>query len=159
MAAQALGRRGLLGLSALVLSLTGCGPTQDILMATPKPESRTPATMVHITDIRPGMCLDSDHLPSGDRIGYLEVMGCQLEHTAEVVAVVQDTGEAPVSLADGGRCWDGHQAYIGSTPAHSGYEVRALTAADSPYAEQPATLVCLAVSPAPLTGSLRSTGT
>ncbi|WOQ17442.1 hypothetical protein [Raineyella sp. W15-4] len=143
-------------LLALALPLAGCATGSHSLLATPSPQTPPPATMVHLADVRTGMCLDADRLPGTGRVAYLEVLGCAVDHTAEVVAVLD--GNDPAARGDA-PCSDAFQAYVGSVPDHSDTAVRVLTAsADAWDRSGPAPTVCLAVSPTPVTGSVRGTG-
>lgn len=141
----------------LMLPLSACAAGSHSLEATPRPVSPPPATMVYISDVRTGMCLDTARLPAGGRVAYLEVLGCEVDHTGEVFAVIQE--DTASTLPDGSRCWDDYQAYVGSPPDRTGNGIRALTAAtDAWHSPRPAPLVCVAVSAQPRTGSVRGTG-
>lgn len=150
---------GLLVLAGLVLPLAGCATGSSSMMATPVPRTPPPATMVHLADVRTGMCLDADRLPRDSKVAYLEVLGCETDHTAEVIAVLDGgptTGSGPT--ADGDPCTAAFQEYVGGTPDEG--DVRQLTASADAWESRPAPAptVCLAVSPDPVSGSARGTG-
>ncbi|SDB81115.1 hypothetical protein GA0111570_103214 [Raineyella antarctica] len=153
-------RRGVLvALAALLLPLAGCDGGSGTLLATPKPRTPPPATMVHIQDVRTGMCLDADRLPAGGRIAYLEVLGCATEHNGEVFAVEPGAG-TPEGIPDGKDCWAAYQGYVGTAPDRTQNQIRALTAsADALAADRSAPLVCVAVTPSATTASLQGSGT
>lgn len=141
----------------LLVPLGACTNGPQDLVATPRPVAPPSATMVHVRDVRTGMCLDADRLPSGGRVGYLEVLDCGVEHTGEVFAVVQEASAALGVLPDGSRCWEDYEPYVGTTPDRSRNQVRALTATAEALADRPAPLVCVAVAPDRMTGSVRGT--
>lgn len=109
---------------ATVLLAGGCGGGQGQLMATPRPTEPAAATLVHVADVRTGMCLHADRLPADGRVAYLEVVDCGLPHTGEVVDVGTDPGD--------------------SCPQES----RALVAGEDVVREGPAPLVCVQVDDA-----------
>ncbi|QGF22970.1 hypothetical protein [Raineyella fluvialis] len=135
-------------LVALTLPLAGCATGSQSMMATPKPQTPPPATMVHLADLRTGMCVDGDRLPRDGKVAYLEVLACDLDHTGEVFAVLDNAG-----------CPAAYQAYVGAGSDHSTNQIRVLTASADAWdrAGSPPT-VCVAVAPTPITGSLRGTG-
>ncbi|WOP19212.1 hypothetical protein [Raineyella sp. LH-20] len=145
---------GLLAAAGLALPLTGCATGSSSMMATPVPQTPPPATMVHLADVRTGMCLDADRLPSDGKVAYLEVLGCETAHTAEVVAVLD--GATPAAIGD--PCAAAFRDYVGGTPDDG--DVRQLTASADAWQSRPAPApsLCLAVSPDPVTGSARGTG-
>lgn len=95
-------------------------------MATPRPTAPPAATLVHLADVRTGMCLDTDRLPDEGRVAYLEVVDCGLPHTGEVVAVGTEAEDS-----------------CGGDTA-----VRALVAAEDVVGEGPAPLVCVRIGAA-----------
>ncbi len=145
-------RAGMLLALALALPLAGCTTGSQTLMATPKPATPPPATMVHLADVRTGMCVAADRLPRDGKVSYLEVLGCEIDHTGEVFAVVDGT-------AAGDPCTGAFEPYVGTTLDRSSVTVRVLTASGQAWDRAtPAPTVCVAVSADPTTGSLRGTG-
>jgi hypothetical protein len=143
--------------AALLGALTACGEDQRELMATPEPMTPPPATLVHISDVRTGMCLDADRLPAGGRTAYLEAVDCSQQHTGEVFAVVEDSSDPSAAVPNGARCWEEYATYVGIDPEHSRNTVRALTATAEAAAERSAPLVCITVTPDRMAGSVRGT--
>ena len=139
----------------LLATLGACTNGSDDLVATPKPVSPPAATMVHIRDVRTGMCLDGDRLPSGGRVGYLEVLDCGVEHSGEVFAVIPEASGTVGVLPDGSRCWEDYEPYVGTAPDRSVNRIQALTATAEARAARPAPRGCVAVAHDRLTGSMR----
>lgn len=156
-------RAGLLAALVLALPLAGCTTGSRTLLATPRPQTPPPATMVHLADVRTGMCLDADRLPRDGKVAYLEALGCGTDHTGEVFAVVSGApvpaDPAPADPVPGDPCTDAFEPYVGVTPDRSTVSVRVLTASAEGWDRAaPAPTVCVAVSADPITGSLRGTG-
>lgn len=152
-------RLRVLAAASLLLPVAACSAGGGELMATPKPMSPPPATMVHVHDVRVGMCLDAGRLPEDGLVTYLEVLDCSIEHTGEVHLVQDGTAAAPGTLPDGSPCRRDYQAYVGSHPDTTGNEIRALSAPADALAGRPVPLVCVTVTPTPTIGSVRGTGT
>lgn len=151
--------RVLAAASVLLLPLSACAGGSGELVATPAPISPPAATMVHIHDVRVGMCLDAERLPDDGRVAYLEVLDCSVAHTGEVHLVRDDAASPAGEVPDGASCRQDYRAYVGSDPDTTSNEIRALTATEDALAGQPAPLVCVTVTPGPTTGSVRGTGT
>lgn len=155
MRASTVPLRPLRGLTAVVVAaplvLAGCSDPDDDLVAEPAPNESPVTTLVHLSDIRPGMCVDTSGLPEDGSSSYLQVADCGGSHDAEVFAV-------PGADADPASCPDHFADYVGVDPEASDLEIRAVTPDTEAEAAADTGPVCLAVSPEYVTGSVGEQG-
>lgn len=133
------------------LLLAGCTGGGDDMVATPAPTGSPVTTLVHLSDVRAGMCVDTTGLPEDGRSAYLQVSDCAGTHDAEVFHVLEGD-------ADPATCTDFFEEYVGTAPDASDLEIRAVQDdGRAPESARSVGAACLAVSPEQVVGSVGAT--
>ncbi len=132
----------IVSIAALAAGLSACGDSE-------------------VFDIPVGACFDSSSL-EGDQVATIEILDCAEEHDVEAYASLELSGEAYPGqdeiLAQADEfCLAEFDSFIGTAYQDSVLDFSFLYPTEESWGEGDREVLCLAISPEPVTGTLEGT--